>query len=401
MGKANDFLFQGKPPPNVNSNGVQTTQVPAYLQQYHEGVLARGNQIASQPYQKYGKQRLAKVDPSLKAGWNMAGQAADSYQPMFAQAGGQLDQAAEGDAAGAAQPWLDKAGGMSATANAQPALDMAMQSAPGQIGAHMSPYLTGVVDQIGIKGAQNLSENLLPAMGDDFIRSGQLGSSRHMSAAGKAMSDTQEAVSNAQNQALHQGYVTALGSAQNDMNRYAQVGATQGNLTLGEQQNTGALGQMAGNLDSVDTRNALDTANAQVSLGKSTQAAGLTGAAALETVGRGRMGEEQKNLDTAYQDFKDQREYPRNNVDWMAGLTKGQPNMGGSVYTDSNAPLPGSSYGPSGLAQIAGGVSLANAFGKAKGGYIDATEAEEAGVLHKIKRRPPPIRVPRRQREYA
>jgi hypothetical protein len=243
-------------------------------------------------------------------------------------------------------------------------------------------------------------------MGDDFIKAGQLGSSRHISAAGKAMSDTQRATQDAVATALDKGYTTAAGITSNDLNRQLQAGQTAGTLANSEQQNLGALGQIAGNLDSVDTRNNLDVGTAQMNLGKGTQAAGLTEAAAYEAAGRGQMGEEQKNLDLAYNDFADQKNYNRENVDWMSNIPKGQPSYGGTIYEDKNAPLSGAQYGPSGLAQVAGGLSLANALTKAKGGYIDAEEAMPArprravGYSDAPNRRPPPIRIPRR-REYA
>lgn len=435
MANVSDFLFQGSPPPLVNSNSTTTTQVPAYIQQYHQGILDKANAVAAEPYQTYGGQRIAKPTTELKKSWTTAMGASGSYKPMFADANASLDRAAGGNASGAAAPWIGTAGQSFGTAQgyanagagidvqgaAQPMFNQAGQASYNTVNSYLSPYQTAVVDQIARKGAENLSNNLLPAMGDDFIRAGQLGSSRHMSAAGKAMSDTQQAVSDAQSAALNQGYQTALGAAQNDANRFLQLGQAQGNLadaqadnqfqagtlTSNVAQGQAGLGQMAGNFNSIDTRNALDTAAGQTALGKATQSAGLTEAAAQEAVGRGKMAETQKNLDLAYQDWAGQRDYPRETLDWMATLTKGQPNMGGTVYSDSNAPLSGAQYGPSGLSQLAGGLSLAsdlsNLF-KAKGGYIDADEAvapprrrrEPRGYADAPRRRPPPMKIPRR-----
>jgi len=397
------FLFQGTPPPNVNSTGQTTTSVPKYIQDYNKRLLSQATAVGNQKYTTYGGQRLADVDPALTQSWQTAMGASGSYKPAFGQATGQLDKAAGGDASGAAAPYLSTAAGMSATGAAAPALNMAMGSTADSVGQYMSPYISNVIDTIQQRGTQNLQDNLLPAMGDDFIRSGQLNSTRHQAAAGKAMADTQRAVTDATSQALNTGYTTALGAAQNDLSRYASVGQTQGNLTNAEQQNQANIGQMAGNFNSVDTRNALDTASGYLTAGKSTQAAGLTEAAAQEAVGRGQMGEEQKNLDLAYGDFTDQRDYDRNQTAWQADLLKGQPSMGGTVYTSENKPLPGAQYGSSGLSQIAGAATGAAALNdlikKAKGGYISTPRRgyESSG------QRPPPIRVPRRQsqREYA
>lgn len=413
-----DFLFQGSAPPNVNTTGQTTSTVPEYLQQYNQGILAKANALSALPYPVYGGQRIADTNDYQQAGWNQGVQAANSYQPMFAQAGQSYGQAGQGNASAAAAPWLQQAGSMDATGAAQPYMQAAMQSMPGQVSAYMSPYMSTVLDGIAQQGTQNLQQNLLPAVGDDFIRAGQLGSSRQMTAVGNALQSTQQAVSNAQSAALQNGYSTAVGAFQNDANRALQAGQTMGSLTNQQQSNMGALGQMAGNFNSIDSQNALNVGNAQLNLGKATQAAGLTGAAATSAVGDQIAGKQQQNLDLAYQDFQNQANYDRNNTDWMATLTRGQPSMGGSVYTSSNAPLPGSQYQPSGLAQIAGGLSLMNALGKAKGGAVTKAEARAKGVpvggalsgvarppkaapaphggaLATLSRRPPPVRIPR------
>lgn len=355
MGSTNDFLFQGKPPPSVKSYGTTTTQVPQFLFDYMQGTLNKANQLAALPYQTYGGQRIAGVDPNLQQAWNMAGQNAGSWKPAFGSANAQLGAAAGASAAGAAQPWMTQAG----------------QSAASTVSGYMSPYMSLVTDQIAQKGQQNL-QSTLHTLGDDFIRAGSLGGSRQISAAGDAATKMQEAVSNAQSQALNTGYQSAMGAAQNDLSRYASIGQTMGNLT------------------SADAQVDLNAANGYLNLGKATQAAGVTDAAALEAAGRGAMGEQQKNLDLAYQDFQNQTQYPYQMVDWMSGLTRGQPNMGNTVYSDSNAPLPGAQYGPSGLAQIAGGLSLMGSLGnlfKAKGGYIDADEALASGYQSAPRRR--------------
>lgn len=376
MASVKDFLFQGTPPPSVNSYGTTTTQVPQWLSDYVQGTLNKANQLAAQPYQTYKGQRVAKPNGDMQAGWNMAKDAATAYQPYFQSAQATLNNSGAGTALQTAQPYLNQATSLNAVGAAQPYFNQAGQSSAGLVSGYLSPYQNAVVDQIGRKGQETLQSNL-HTLGDDFIRAGGMGGTRHMGVAGKAATDMTNAVTDAQGQLLNQGYQTALGAAQNDLARYADIGQAQGNLTLGQQQNMGALAQMAGNFSSIDTRNKMDQATNYASLGKAAQQAGLTGAAAVESVGNTQRGLQQANLDLAYQDFQNQKNYPYQMTDWMRGQTTGMPNMGGTVYTDSNAPLSGSTYGPSGLGQIVGGLSLMNSFGslfKADGGYVDADE---------------------------
>jgi hypothetical protein len=377
--KISSFLFEGKPPPNVNKYGTTTTSVPAWLENYVQGTLNKANRIAAQPYQTYGGQRIAAPNADMQAGWQMARDTASSYQPYFQSAQASLGASGAGGAAGAAAPFIGAAAGMSATGAASPYLNAASMGSNTLVSGYLSPYQNAVVDQIGRKGQETLQSNL-HTLGDDFIKAGSLGGTRHMDAAGRAATTMTQAVTDAQGQLLNQGYQTALGAAQNDLARQAQIGQTMGQLTLGEQQNMGSLGQMAGNFSSIDTRNMLDQAQAYGSLGTAAQRAGLTGAAALEGIGNAQRGIDQQNLDLAYSDFVDQRDYARNNVDWLRSLTTGMPNMGSTVYESKNEPLPNAGYGPSGLQQIVGGMSLMNNLGqlfKADGGYIDADEVIE------------------------
>jgi len=410
MSKTTDFLFQGKPPPNVNKYSTTSTAVPVWLENYVQGTLSKANKIAAQPYQDYNGQRIAAPTADMTAGWQMARDTANSYQPYFQSAQASLANSGAGGAAGAASPFIQQAAGMSATGaasgalgaasginamgTANPYLSASGQSSAGLVNGYLSPYQSAVVDNIGRQGQQTLQSNL-HTLGDDFIKAGSLGGTRHMDVAGRAAENTTRAVTDAQAQYMDRGYQTALGAAQNDLARYGQlgqtagqlalgqqqnltnIGQTQGQLTLGEQQNMGSLGQMAGNFSSIDSRNMMDQATQYGALGTAAQRAGLTGAAALEGIGNAQRGIDQSHLDLQYQDFVNQRDYAKNNVDWMRGLTTGMPNMGGTVYESSNAPLPGATYGPSGLGQIVGGLSLANNIGsifKADGGYIDAEE---------------------------
>ena len=54
-----DFLFEGKPPKAVTTYGQTVTDVPKWLSDYTQGLIARANAIAAEPYQAYGGPRIA------------------------------------------------------------------------------------------------------------------------------------------------------------------------------------------------------------------------------------------------------------------------------------------------------------------------------------------------------
>ena len=236
--------------------------------------------------------QASSIDPSAAA------------QPMFSKAAGL-------DAYGAAQPLLSQAAGMSPTSSASPYfsqanqatgqalsgsalqsanpyLNAAAQSSAANVGSYMSPFQQGVLDVIAKQGARNLSENLLPAVSDQFIRAGQFGSSRMGEFGSRALRDTQEAILNQQAQAVQQGYGQALAAAGTDLSRQGQLASTAGQLSgndlsrqlqgaaqyqnLGqaagqltgqEQQNLANIGQTSGQLTSQQIQNMTNLGQAQ------------------------------------------------------------------------------------------------------------------------------------------
>jgi hypothetical protein len=135
----------------------------------------------------------------------------------------------------AGQQQYGRAAGMDVAGAAQPYLQQAAQTSAAGIEQYMNPYQEGVMNALAKQSSRNLSENLLPAVSDAFIRAGQFGGSRMGEFGSRAVRDTQEALLNQQAQALQQGYGQALTASQADLARQAQLASTAGQLT-GQQQ---------------------------------------------------------------------------------------------------------------------------------------------------------------------
>ena len=310
-----DFLFQGAPPPSVTTYGETTTSVPAWYSDYTQGLISRANAIAAEPYQAYGYQRIANLDPAQEYAYDRAAGLESQYSPLMGQAQQNI-QASTGSTVGAAQPYINTALGYNPYTTAQPMLGEAgnllrqqvgdtsalaqpyfqqagqltnqgtqsaaglatpyfqqasnlsqqgAQTGLGNIQDYMNPYTDQVVNRIGELGARNLKENLLPNIQDRAIQAGTFGGSRSGEAIGRALRDTQESTLAQQSAALQQGYGQAGQLLQADRGRQLQAA----------QQQQG-IGQATAGLTAADYQRMLAGAQQQAAMGQA--AAGLEGA---------------------------------------------------------------------------------------------------------------------------
>jgi len=368
---------------------------------------------------KYLRQDL--VGKNLDAGqgyFNRAGQMdiVGAAQPMLTRAG-QLD------ISGAAQPYLNKAETSTAQSLAERALSAAnpylqasAQSAASRVGEYMSPYQQGVLDVIARQGARNLQENILPGVSDAFIKAGQFGSSRMGEFGSRAVRDTQRAILDAQAQAAQQGYGQAMGAAQADLARQAQLagtvgsisgadlsrilqggaqygnlGQTAGQLTAQQMQNLTNLGQTQGQLTGQQMSQLAGLGQAQTQAGQAQQQFGLSAAqaeqqaraqdyqrqmtalqqfanmqqqeqamrsadvAALESAGRAQQEQQQAQLNAAQQQFQAEQLYPKQQMDWLSTQIRGMAPITPQTTMQSGTTT-GATYSPSPLSQLATGL---------------------------------------------
>lgn len=312
-----DFLFNGSPPPQVSSYSSSSTNFPDWYSAYSQGLLSKANAIAGESYQPYSGPRVAGFTPDQNAAFNAV----------------QAQQGAQNPISDAAVRYTDAGGQTSSMGAAQPYFSQAAQTLPQGIGDYMSPYTSAVTDRIAQLGGRNLSENLLPQVNDTFTGLGQFGSSRHADFTNRAVRDVNESVLGEQAKALESGYNMA------------------GQQFQADQARLGGLGQAAGALTGSDASRLLQAGQQQGALAQQRQAMGYQDAAALEAVGQTQQGQQQKNLDTAYQDFLEQRNYPRTGIDLMNQALRG---VTPPTTTTTSGTGPGSTFQPSPLAQLAG-----------------------------------------------
>lgn len=365
-----DFLFEGKPPKSVTTYGQTVQNVPTWLSDYTQGMIARANAVAAEPYQSYTGPRIAGFSPTQQAAFDMTVGNIGASQPYIGQAISQTQNLPGQGALNQAMGTLDTSGaltmgaiapGQGGAAAAQPYMDQAAQTFTGaNVGQYMDPYIENVINRAGTLAGRQFNEKILPGIQDTFTGAGQYGSSRMKEVTDRAARDMAEGLQEQAQAALSGAYTTAgnlFGADQQRQGALAQLAGQLGTagqtaqLQAGQQM--GQLGQLFGALGLDTSKLGLQQAQQLGALGESLQGLNLRDAAALEAIGGQEQQLAQRNLDLAYQDFVNQRDYPRQQVDWLSQIIRGLPATAVPTSGTTTSTGPSSVYQPSPLAQIA------------------------------------------------
>jgi len=294
-----DWLFQNTTPTSTASTTQLTGETsPQWLQDFTRGLVSQGVDIASQPYQPYGGPRIANWSAPQMQAWSQVAANQGSWQPGL--------NAGQSAVQGAIQPFSQE-----------------------QLNPFLSPYIGGVVEEMGRLGTRQFQEQILPQTLSPFVGAGQFGSTRSMDFANRAARDFGADLAGRQGAALQQAYDSAM----NQYGNWAQRGI-QGGQTLG------ALNELR-------------------------QKLGMSDAAQLEAVGNTQRQGAQQRLDMAYQDFVNQRDYPLQQLTMLNNLVRGLP-IDRSGYSTGTQTTPNLT-GVSPLAQAGAGASGLDALRKLLG----------------------------------
>jgi len=365
-----EWLTQGSAPPNVQSNSTAVGQIPQWLADYQSGIAGKAVGLAGQGYTPYTAPRIAGFTPDQTTAFQTIRDSQGNWQP-------ELD--ASTNTLGNIMPNVDNrlgqgaAYGSAATTTAGQASDQANAAVAGPAQSwtsnwqqYMSPYTQSVVNEIGRLGNRNLMENIIPQVQDQFIGSGQFGSTRNADILGRSIRDAQADISGRQSQALESGFGTSANIFGNDANRTQQQQQMQattalGAGTLGANTNLSA-GNMANQAAQIGANAGLGVAQQQSALAQMRQALAQKDAAALAATGQQQQGLNQQNMDLAYKDFLDQRDWDKNNLTWLSGMAKNNI-VPQSNTVSTSEPLPDATMGPSALQLIGAGADLAKGSG--------------------------------------
>lgn len=260
------------------------------------------------------------------------------------------------DAQGNWKPYLDQAAG--AASSIQPGASNLVDKAQSAVAGpaqtwdqsaadkYMSPYTQSVVDNIQRMGLRNLNENLIPAVQDQFVGSGQFGSTRNADILGRTVRDASTDINGQVTNALNQGYTNAQTAFTSDANRTQQQQQLQGSTAL---QGAGAL-------------TAAGTAGAQQlgALGQATAGLALNDSQALGATGAQQQALQQKGLDTSYTNVTNMNNFDWDTLNKLNSTVHGLQLPTNPIQTTSQ-PITGGQYTTNNpLTQVGG--ALASAF---------------------------------------
>lgn len=370
-----------------SSQSVSQTTIPDYARPYVETLLGQTQaltDINQNPFQTYGGQRIAGFTPmQTQAFQNIAGQ---TVAPQLGEASNMASQAGRGSMTAFGQgQQLGQAGlgygGMGAGYGAQAAGMAGMgfgagqqyaqqATSPGAMAAYMSPYMQNAVDW---QKQQAVRDYGVAQQGRkaQAVGQGAYGGSRQAVAEGEANRALMNQLGGIQAQGTQKAYEQAQQAQQFGANLGLQgLQAGYQGLGMGIQgaqtglQGVGAATQ-AGQYGLQGLGQGLQAASTLGQLGQTQFGQQQAINQALQQAGAQQQAMQQQGLDTQYQDFLKQRNYPYQQLAFMSDMLRGLPLSQASqqVYT---AP-------PSALSQIGGlGMTGLGIYGMS-GGFKGAT----------------------------
>lgn len=353
---------------------VTTTQnsgLPAYAQPYAQGYLNRAQQVADSPYQAYTQPRVADMAPWQTQAYQAQAQRAMSGNPVMNAANQALPQMFQGGGQ-AAQNMAGQVGTFQGGAQVGTFQGGAQVTPQANPYAGSNPYLGQQIDAAMGDVTRNWNNVQKPQWDTAMQRSGSFGNSGIAQANQMAQSDMQRNLGQIASGMRFQDYTQQQQLGENAANRGMQ--AQQFNSGLGEaaagrglqaaQFNSG-LGESAANRGMQAAQfNATmgeNYAGRQDSMynqgqGRALSALGMAPGFAqqdyndigqLQAAGAAYQGQNQRQLDNAYAQFMDSRQYPQQQLDVLGGALG---RIQGNVQTQTS---PGTSTG----AQVVGGLA--------------------------------------------
>ena len=354
------------------STTVQNTNIPEYAKPYVESTLGKAaavTDLTNNPYQPYKGEQVAQFTPMQTQAFQNVGSQQIAPQLMdasnIAYQTGQYGLGTQGTAAQLQNASLGY-GAMAAGAG-----DRYAQQAtnPYASQAYMNPYLQAslqpalqeVQRQYDITGTQQMG---------NASRSGAFGGSREALMA----AENQRNKNLVMNQMIGQGYNTAFDKAQQAQQFGANLGL-QG-LQAGQQGVQGAVGAGQYGLQGLGQAGA--SASTLGQLGQTQFGQEQAANQAMLSAGTQQQQLQQKGLDTAYQQYQAQLNYPYQQIGFMSDLLRGLPltQQSTSMYQNPSMVSQAAGLGTAGM----GMYGMYNMMNKADGGEIKEKRMADGGI---------------------
>jgi hypothetical protein len=233
----------------LQSSQTSATQAPSYYTDYLSNIATKG---AAQIDPTTGAQYIGS-QPLQETAFTNVEDAAANYKDTLTDAGTTL-----GSAVSTTSP-LDAATSYLTAAGTDPS-----KAATG----YMSPYTTGVVNQIGNIGQRNIMQNLAPQATSGAVGSGQFGSKRGAEVLGQTIQNANRDILGQQTSSMDKAYQNAIDAAIKQNQIQSQLATTAANAASQGQTNLTQAGQAQGQLASTNQALNLAEINALATLGE-------------------------------------------------------------------------------------------------------------------------------------
>ena len=272
----------GKGSKQPQDQTVVQTNLPKYVKPYFERLLKRTEAESKQEYNPYTGQRLAdETGDTLQSRQNIRNIASSGIAGL---------PQAQGATMAGMQRALQGLGYQSQD----------FDSAAAQ--KYMPTYMQNVVDVQKQQAIQDFQDQNA-ARSAQAVQAGAFGGSRQAIAQGMAQNELSRQLADIQAKGQQAAYEQASGQFERD--RAARESAERLGLTAGE-----SLGAQGSQL---------------AQLGQLAREGDIQAATLLEQIGKDQMAREQAGLDMAYEDFVRQRDYPREQLQFMSSILRGVP----------------------------------------------------------------------------
>ena len=344
-----------------STSTVSQVTIPKELIPYVKESIQEAQKVTALPYVAYGGQRIANLTPQQQQA--MAGTMGLQSPQQFAGA----TQGAYGTGQlgfSTAQQGINKAMGYGATPLQQLGMAAPEEISGRTLARYMSPYQQQVSD-VAAREAQRQAAITQRQADLNAAAQGTYGGARQALMQAERERNLGQNISDIYTKGQQSAYEQAMAEA----NRYraAQQTAQQQNLAAETQRRaleeqarqTGA--QLAGQLGQAGLGTSMQAAQTLGQLGQAQQEANLQRLAAQQQVGSQIQQQQQALLSQRYQDFLEQRGYPKEQASWYSSIVRGLPIAPASTQT-TTAPAPSmmSQLGGLGIA----GLGLYNLMGK-------------------------------------
>lgn len=271
------------------TSNVNQSNLPAYARPYFERMMKRAEAASNRDYEAYPGQRIAEASGDTEASYQAARNLQNTYLPSFNQASQAYTDA------------LNRAG--QAVSGYDPNVETWNETNRQN---YMNPYISDVISQAQQSAQQNFLESQA-GRAANAVKSGAFGGSRAALADEAARRTYDSQFQGIMADLLNKGYSNA--QAQFIADRSAKDSANQFAAKLGLE------GAQFG----------LEAGQRMQGLGES--AFGLAGkqAGLLNQYGAQQQDLEQKRLDQEYEKFINQRDYERQNINFLSGALRGVP----------------------------------------------------------------------------